>query len=89
MMAFDACAEEIDFAVVIFATGEHHAAQLFCEHHEAVHGAAPGRFSIARRPISREVKKVWLREALAQGRAGLGVLGEEGWTIVPILSEQE
>lgn len=85
MMAFDVRSEDKDFTVVIFATGNHHAAQLFCDHHERVHGIAPGCFSLTRRTISRERNKRWLRDALERGRAGLGLLGDHGWTIAPII----
>lgn len=85
MMAFNVRSEDKDFFVVIFATGDHHAAQLFCDHHERVHGVAPGCFSLTRRTISRERNAAWLRDAIGRGRAGLGLLGEDGWTIVPII----
>ncbi|MDF2496289.1 MAG: hypothetical protein K0S66_3223 [Sphingomonas sp.] len=84
MMAFDVSVDGTAGQLTIFATGERHAFNLYCDHHEATHGAMPSSFSMKRRSISRELNKRWLREALQQGRAGLGILCDSGWIIKPI-----
>lgn len=85
MMAFNAETTDGSMKVVLFARGLNHACNLFCDHHLSARGAMPEAFSIARRTLREEIDPGSLRTALSREEAGLGVLGHDGWIIVPIL----